>query len=92
MNIKGAFDNIWWPILTKNLKQPPFPTYLINWIISLENKYVSQKENGIKITKQTFGGFPQGSCLGPLLWLLIADVILKNNGVILSEYKHSPTI
>lgn len=78
MDIKGAFDNIRWPILINNLKQSPCPAYLVNWVVSfLQHRYVSLEENGIKVTKRTFGGCPQGSCLGPLLWLLIAETAFK---------------
>lgn len=34
MDIKWAFHNIRWPVLEKNLKQTPYSTYLINFIIS----------------------------------------------------------
>lgn len=82
MDIKGAFDNIRWPILKDNIKQSPCPSYSINWVVScLQHRYASLEENGIKVTKQTFGGSPQGSCPGPLLWLLIAEAALKKNWV-----------
>lgn len=45
----------------------------------LTDRYVTLEENGIKTERQTYGGCPQGSCLGPLLWLLIADTVLNLN-------------
>lgn len=68
--------------LIENLKHSPCPEFLVNWVVSfLQHRYVSLEENRIKITKQTFGVCSQGSYLGPLLWLLIAEVALKKNWV-----------
>lgn len=57
MDIKGAVDNIRWPILINKLKHSPCPDYLVNWVVNFHpHRYVSLEENRIKVTKQTFGG------------------------------------
>lgn len=49
-----------------------------NRILSfLTDRYVTIEVNGTSSNKQTFGGCPEGSCLGPLLWLIIANAALK---------------
>lgn len=37
------------------------------------------EENGIIVVRRLYGGCPQGSALGPLLWLFLADKALKHD-------------
>lgn len=76
-DITGAFDNINWEILGNIIRQLPIPQYLKTLLLSfLSDREVitDYMDNDIK---RTVGqGCPQGSCLGPLLWLLVANMIL----------------
>lgn len=79
-DIKGAFDSIRWPSVMDSLRSLPCPPYLYNITNSfLTDRSVTITENGVKIIRNTFGGAPQGSCLGPFLWSIIADKILHSD-------------
>lgn len=77
-DIVGAFDVIDWFILASIIQDLPIPDYLKD----LLKNYISHRLIGFKFARGTrwfhvFRGCPQGSCLGPLLWTLVADRILK---------------
>lgn len=78
-DIKGAFDSIIWKKLIESLINLESPFNLIKLVISYLSKRKVQVtlENNI-ISKPIFKGFPQGSCLGPLMWNVIANQFLFN--------------
>lgn len=80
LDIKGAFDSIHWTDIIKRLTDLKCPDQLINLINSyLSNRTVSFNDGLTTNETQIFKGCPQGSCLGPLLWLVIADIFLQDN-------------
>lgn len=78
-DIEGAFDTINWETISTIIDNSPLPNYIKN----LLKNYISDRLNGLQHGSvfewfQAFRGCPQGYCLGPLLWLLIADFLLKS--------------
>lgn len=77
-DIKGAFDSINWQILIQELKSQNLPLYLTQILMDyLNNRTVITDLYLNTNTRPITQGCPQGSCLGPLLWLVIANVILS---------------
>lgn len=77
-DIVGAFDNINWNTLAEIINNLPIPNYLKNFLLSfLSNREIITDYLDTNIKRPTNQGCPQGSCLGPLLWLLVANLILR---------------
>lgn len=77
-DIVGAFDNINWKTLKTIILKLPIPKYLKLILISfLTDRHILTDYLQNLNKRNTHQGCPQGSCLGPLLWLLIANEILK---------------
>ncbi|KAG5897576.1 hypothetical protein JTB14_007287 [Gonioctena quinquepunctata] len=78
IDIKGAFNNMWWPTLLKFLHEVDIPTQLVallnNYLKDREIKYQSNLE---RIEKILTKGCPQGSALGPFLWNLTMEPLLR---------------
>ena len=79
LDIMGVFDTISWDVLFIVIEETDLPNYLK---ILLKNYLVKRKistklSTGIKWASLT-KGCPQGSCVGPLLWLFTGDKILKS--------------
>lgn len=77
-DIEGAFDSIDWELISNIIDDSPLPTYLKY----LLKNYISHRFIGINNYTfiewfNTFRGCSQGSCLGPLLWLLVANYIIN---------------
>lgn len=76
-DIMGAFDNINWKKLKIIIQDLPIPQYLKNIINSfITNRQIITDYLTNNNKRNTHQGCPQGSCLGPLLWLLVANKIL----------------
>lgn len=78
IDIQGAFDNVDWDVLFSIIDSLPLNNYLKSSLKS----YITDRLIGFSFSDgvKWFSlnrGCPQGSCVGPLLWLLVADVILK---------------
>lgn len=74
LDIKGAFNNASWSIIRNKLDEANVPSYLKNCI----NSFISQRKLTCEsYTKNYNRGVPQGSCLGPKLWLLIINELLE---------------
>lgn len=85
LDIQGAFDAACWRTLAVIIDSLPIAEYLKS---SLKN-YISNRRIGFKFANGIrwfimFRGCPQGSCLGPFIWTVLADKLIK-------EYKQSHT-
>lgn len=78
-DISGAFDNVWWPTILQELKRRDCPRNIYRLIQSyLSDRSATISNSGnYEITKTVNRGCPQGSILGPNLWNLIFDNLLK---------------
>jgi hypothetical protein len=69
-DIKNAFNSAWYPALVQLLARSGCPGDLGRAIADfLQDRSVTSEG----VTVRTSRGCPQGSCLGPILWLLIME-------------------
>jgi len=78
LDIKGAFDNAFWPSILAQLREKKVPQ---NLYFMIEN-YLSDREvilicGNEYIKKKLSKGCPQGSALGPGLWNILYDSLLN---------------
>ncbi|GIY18173.1 uncharacterized protein CEXT_770371 [Caerostris extrusa] len=80
IDIKGAFDSLWWPSIITRLKKDNCPEDILSMICSyLDTREIEYKMADTKINHHLQKGCPQGSCLGPFLWTIISNTILKED-------------
>ncbi|GBL79128.1 Putative protein in type-1 retrotransposable element R1DM [Araneus ventricosus] len=76
LDISNAFNSIIWEDLINCLEEDGISVYLIDVIKDfLSNRRIYDDINNTEFNYSK--GVPQGSCLGPVLWLLIADRLLR---------------
>lgn len=78
LDIEGAFDSMCWSTLSDIIDEAPLTESLKSSLKS----YISHRQIGCLLStglnwSTIYKGCPQGSCLGPLLWNLVADKLLK---------------
>jgi hypothetical protein len=79
VDIRGAFDNVWWPGLFDTLRAKQLPHEILAIIKSyLTDRSVSFTQGKVTATKNITKGCPQGSVLGPTLWNLLLDPLLDS--------------
>jgi Reverse transcriptase (RNA-dependent DNA polymerase)/Endonuclease-reverse transcriptase len=73
LDIKNAFNSANWDRILEAMREKEISSYLINIIES----YLDQRQivTG-KVKKDITAGVPQGSVLGPTLWLILYDGVL----------------
>lgn len=79
IDIQAAFDAVGWEILARIIDDLPIKNYLK----AILKNYITNRKIGFGFTNgirwfNIFRGCPQGSCIGPLLWLIIADYLIKS--------------
>ena len=78
-DISGAFDNAWWPLVFKSLRERGCPRNVFDVLKSyFDNRRVGLEIGSIKVTKRATRGCPQGSVLGPACWNLMFDDLLRS--------------
>lgn len=77
IDIKGAFDHLWWPGVLQALRQRPVSGRMFAMVRSfLNTRETLLVSNERTVRKTPTRGCPQGSVLGPFLWNLVADILL----------------
>lgn len=78
-DIKNAFNSLPWKAISETMRKRNFPKYLRTIIADyLHKRYLLfLGPKGAKQSRKVVCGVPQGSVLGPILWDLAYDEILK---------------
>ena len=78
LDIKGAFDNVWTPVLLKELEALKCPVYIRRWIADYMNKRRQIiKTNVGEVSCNVQKSTPQGGSLSPIFWNIMIDGLLK---------------
>jgi len=79
VDISGAFDNLWWPSLFKAIADIGTPQYLLNVLKSyVTERSVTYRSKFAQTQKNISKGCPQGSVLGPTLWNIMMDTLVRD--------------
>lgn len=77
LDIAGAFDSAWWPIIHERLRYLKCPHNLHRLINSyLQDRELTFSLSSCRVRRVIDQGCPQGSILGPTLWLIIINTLL----------------
>lgn len=78
LDITGAFDNLAWPALQTDLHDLGVTRHLRKWIENyLSGRTASMTIGGVVKTVAVTKGCPQGSILGPILWNVTMEALLR---------------
>ncbi|CAK1591435.1 unnamed protein product [Parnassius mnemosyne] len=96
LDISGAFDNAWWPMMMVKAKRGGCPPNIYKMLVD----YFTSRRVGLYIGdrvewKTSTMGCPQGSVLGPTLWNVLMDDLLRlplPEGVTMTAYADDVTI
>lgn len=78
IDIKGAFDHAWWAKIILQLKEYGIHGSELEVLKDyFRNRYAILKFRGVKAEKRLSMGCPQGSVLGPTLWIVLFDTFLR---------------
>lgn len=80
LDLKGAFDTVWWPSIRDALRKANCPINIYNILNSyLNDRKTNFTYDGGTITKILERGCPQGSCGGPDLWNLTFNDVFQED-------------
>jgi hypothetical protein len=69
LDVKGAYDHVWWPGILKGLKYLRCPRNLYKLSKGyFSNRTAVMNSNSINIQRSVTKGYPQGSCCRPGYW------------------------
>ncbi|XP_063835634.1 uncharacterized protein LOC135084822 [Ostrinia nubilalis] len=96
LDISGAFDNAWWPMIMVKVKRGGCPPNIYKMLASYFSGHRVGLIAGSRVLwKVSTMGCPQGSVLGPTLWNVLMDDLLRlplPGGVSMVAYADDVTI
>lgn len=76
--VKNAFNSLRWDNVLKEMQRREFPTKIVKLIKSyLSDRWLVINTSDGQHKVQVFGGVPQGSIIGPFMWNIVYDGVLK---------------
>ena len=80
LDISNAFNSIPWSRIVEALRHFESPPYLVRVIQAyLNDRWITYTgRNGVKERRPVERGVPQGSVLGPILWITAYDSVLRS--------------
>lgn len=80
LDIKGAFDGLWWPAVIRACNLKNIPKALIDLIGSyLNEREIVIKSKFVEVNKFLSKGCPQGSVIAPFMWNIVLDELLEKD-------------
>ena len=78
LDISNAFNNLWWPDIIDSLKKLKYPADIIRLIQDyLRNRSLVFRTESGQVWRHMTKGCPQGSLLGPFMWNIVFDGLIK---------------
>jgi Reverse transcriptase (RNA-dependent DNA polymerase)/Endonuclease-reverse transcriptase len=78
LDVSGAFDAAWWPMILSKLRQRGIPGSALSLIRSYFTNRKVILDTGVSLESRAVNrGCPQGSVLGPFLWKVLYDDMLE---------------
>ena len=85
LDIEGAFNSVWKPVLINRLVEAKCPNYLLNWCHDyMSNRKLEYNSKSFSTSIEVDKSTPQGGSLSPFLWNIVINPLIKiieNNGV-----------
>lgn len=87
LDISGAFDNLTWPALQRDLSSLGASQHMRYLIADyLRGRTATMTIGGVSKTVRVTKGCPQGSILGPVLWNVTVEALLRTD---FQDYVHA---
>lgn len=76
LDVRNAFNTVRWAEILRELEEKSVSPYLFNII---RDYFINRTIKYDNVVKTTLAGIPQGSVVGPLLWNIFYDPVLRLN-------------
>ena len=78
LDIEGAFNAVWMPVLIERLRKLECPNYLINWCYDyLKDRVQLYTSRSFTVETNVGRSTPQGGSLSPFFWNLVINPLIE---------------